>query len=125
MVRDDDAFSALLLRGGRPVRRPADAMTSSDRPANVSSSDGENSGASLGRSVLRNGISGRTPSTSELSWDRSTLRCTPDLGRVSGKYVAKFRSLFATPCRNLQQRAAPLNSRSLRWCPRPPSRTMH
>ena len=36
-TRSTRSFSALLLRGGRPVRRPADATTSSDRPANVSS----------------------------------------------------------------------------------------
>ena len=54
--RDDDAFSSLLLRGGRPVatarQRPPRIVLRKFHPAG-----GENSGASLGGSVMRNGIS--------------------------------------------------------------------
>jgi len=58
-TRSTCSFSALLLRGGRPVttatQRPPRIVLRMFHPA-----DGENSGASLGGSVMRNGISSRT-----------------------------------------------------------------
>jgi len=54
-ARSTCSFSALLLRGGRPVatatQRPPRIVLRMFHPA-----DGENSGASLGGSVMRNGI---------------------------------------------------------------------
>jgi len=56
------SFSALLLRGGRPVATATQRLPRPDMYRDVlrifHPADGENRGASLGKSVMRNGVSG-------------------------------------------------------------------